>query len=340
MSLMVDITSVHVVEDAWVATDLPEGAIVTIGNYDGLHRGQRLILEKVTARAKACGVPSVVVTFEPHPTRFIRPEEAPELLTTESQKRELLAEVGVDVVLFVRFNLEVAETSAEDFVRGFLHRRLALKELYVGNAFTFGAGRKGDLNLLRKLAGELGFMVHGIAEEKHQGELVSSTRIRRALKRGQVELVAELLTRPYEIHGEVVRGDRMGQRLGWPTINVEPVHELVPAEGVYACRVVFAGVPTAFDAVTNIGTRPTVYENYQEVVESHVLAFSNDAYGQKVRLSFYKRLREERIFPSIMDLSSQIKRDVASTREYFASLDRLEGSNDSDPVVQSGFEIS
>ncbi len=337
---MVDNAMVHVVEDAWNASDLPEGAIVTIGNYDGLHRGQRLILDKVTARAKACGAPSVVVTFEPHPTRFIRPDESPELLTTPSQKKELLSEAGVDVVLFVKFNREVAETSAEEFVRTFLHQRLALKELWVGNAFTFGADRLGDLTLLRRLAEELDFTVQGVAEERFQDELVSSTRVRRALKQGRVELVTELLTRPYEIHGEVVRGDRMGQRLGWPTINVETVHELVPAEGVYACRVVFAGVPTAFDAVTNIGTRPTVYENYQKVVESHVLAFSNDAYGQKVRLSFYKRLREERIFPSIMDLSSQIKRDVAATREYFASLDRSERSNDFDPVIQSGFEMS
>lgn len=337
---MVDTSRVHVVEDAWSASDLPEGAIVTIGNYDGLHRGQRLILDKITARAKACGAPSVVVTFEPHPTRFIRPEEAPELLTTPSQKKELLSEAGVDVVLFVKFNREVAETSAEEFVRSFLHQRLALRELWVGNGFTFGAGRQGDLPLLNRLAEELGFTVHGVAEERLHGEVVSSTRVRRALKQGRVELVSELLTRPYEIHGEVVRGDRMGQRLGWPTINVDPVHELVPAEGVYACRVVFSGVPTAFDAVTNIGTRPTVYENYQKVVESHVLAFSNDAYGQKVRLSFYKRLREERIFPSIMDLSSQIKRDVAVTREYFASLGRSEGSNDFDPVIQSGFEMS
>jgi riboflavin kinase/FMN adenylyltransferase len=307
-----------VVQDAFNASDLPRGGVGTIGNFDGVHRGQRSALDLVVARAAELGVPSVVITFDPHPVAVLRPELAPPLLTTLQQKEKLLEEAGISVVLVLRFNSELAKIPARRFVREFLHEKLDLKEIYVGSSFVFGHGREGDLSLLREMGESFGFRAFGVDEVAYAGERISSTRIRRAIAEGKVSDVMEMLGRPYSISGVIARGDRMGQRLGWPTINLVPENKLLPLDGVYASRVFFPKFPAVFDSVTNVGTRPTVYENYQRVVESHILEFKSDVYGEKVELSFYKRLREERIFPTVMDLSAQIGRDVETTREYFA----------------------
>jgi riboflavin kinase/FMN adenylyltransferase len=312
-----------VVQDAFSTTDLPPGGIGTIGKYDGVHRGQRRILERVVERARGTGLSPVVVTFDPHPLKVLRPADDPGRLTTGEQQERLLQEAGIEVLLVVRFTADFAATPAELFVRDFLHRRLQLQEVYVGQSFTFGRGREGDLALLQRLGGELGFAVHGCTEVLHRGERISSTRIRRALREGRVEEAREMLGRPFAVTGRVVRGDRMGKRLGWPTINVAPDTEVLPGNGVYAGRATFPSMPVPFEAVTNIGTRPTVYENHQQVVESHVLDFSADVYGERVEVEFWKRLREERIFPTVMDLSAQIGRDVEATREFFAAHRRL-----------------
>ncbi len=308
----------HVVQDAYNSSDLPRGGVGTIGNFDGVHRGQRAILERVVSRAAELGAPAVVVTFDPHPLAVLAPDRAPIPLTTARQKEKLLQELGIDATLVVRFTPEFSRVPARDFVRGFLHERLNLKEIYVGASFVFGHRREGNLELLREMGEELGFAVGGVDEVVFAGERISSTRIRRAVAEGNVTAAAEMLGRPYALAGTIARGDRMGQRLGWPTINLVSENKLIPADGVYACRAFFPSYPATFDCVTNIGTRPTVYENYQRVVESHVLDFKADVYGQRVELHFYKRLREERIFPTVMDLSAQIGRDVEATREYFA----------------------
>jgi riboflavin kinase/FMN adenylyltransferase len=313
-----------VIQDAYNAGDLPRGGIAAIGNFDGVHRGQRAVLDQVVQRAAEAGTASLVITFEPHPLALLRPDEAPPRLTPEPRKERLLADAGVEVTLVVAFTAELARTPAETFVRDFLHRRLGLRELYVGAGFVFGHRREGNLQLLQRLGGELGFSADAVEEVTLRGERISSTRVRRALAEGRVEEAAEMLGRPHDIRGTVVRGDRMGQRLGWPTANIATVGELVPHHGVYATRLSFPAFPATFDSVTNIGTRPTVYENYQQVVESHVLDFNSDVYGQEVELSFYKRLREERIFQTVMDLSAQIGRDVEATREFFAVRRRLE----------------
>jgi riboflavin kinase/FMN adenylyltransferase len=307
-----------VVHDAYNSTDLPRGGIGTIGNYDGVHRGQRAAIDRIVARAAELSVPSMVITFDPHPMAVLRPEQAPVPLTTPQQKEKLLAEAGVDVVLILRFTPELARVPARQFVRDFLHGRLGLQEIYVGEGFTFGHRREGDLALLAATGEELGFQAYGIEEVAWGGERISSTRIRRAVGEGKLADAAAMLGRPYSITGVIVRGDRMGQKLGWPTINVTPDNKLLPADGVYAGRVFFPSYPASFDCVTNVGTRPTVYENYQRVVESHVLDFKQNVYGERVEVSFHKRLREERIFPTVMDLSAQIARDVEATREYFS----------------------
>ena len=307
-----------VVQDAFNASDLPRGGVGTIGNFDGVHRGQRSALDLVVARATELGAPSVVITFDPHPVAVLRPEMAPPLLTTLQQKEKLLEEAGISVVLVVRFNSELAKIPARRFVREFLHEKLDLKEVYVGASFMFGHGREGNLSLLQEMGEDLGFRAFGVNEVSYAGERISSSRIRRAIAEGKVGDAMEMLGRPYSIAGVIARGDRMGKRLGWPTINLVPENKLLPLDGVYASRVFFPTFPAMFDGVTNVGTRPTVYENYQRVVESHILEFKSDVYGERVELSFYKRLREERIFPTVMDLSAQIGRDVETTREYFA----------------------
>ena len=314
----------QVIHDALKSADLPYGGIATIGNYDGIHRGQRAVLDRVVQRARAEGVQSVVLTFDPHPVSILRPDSAPNLLTPATQRETLLEESGIDVMLIVRFTPEFARTEPEEFVRDFLHSALALQEIYVGSEFVFGKERRGNLALLERLGSELGFAAFGIDEVLHQGQPVSSTRIRRAIAEGSVELAMELLGRAYSLHGTIARGDRMGMRLGWPTINLLPENDQLPSDGVYTGRVLFPAMPGVFDCVTNVGTRPTVYENYQHVVESHILDFSSDVYGERVEIQFFKRLREERIFTTVMDLSAQIGRDVETTREYFAARRRLE----------------
>lgn len=312
-----------VVQDAFRATDLPQGGIAAIGNFDGIHRGQRSILERVVARAEELEVPALMITFDPHPKGILQPDSAPRRLINAEQKEALVQEIGIEAMLVVAFTQEFAATPAQEFVEDFLHRRLACREIHVGESFTFGRGREGDLDLLEDLGEELGFTAHGADEVAYRGERISSTRIRRALVEGRVADALEMLGRPYAIAGEVVQGDRMGKRLGWPTINVAPDNEILPANGVYAGRVVFPDFPAPFEAVTNIGTRPTVYENYNRVVESHILDFDTDVYGRPVEVLFFKRLREEKIFPTVMDLSAQIGRDVEATREFFAARRQL-----------------
>ncbi|HXU46630.1 MAG TPA: bifunctional riboflavin kinase/FAD synthetase [Thermoanaerobaculia bacterium] len=307
-----------VIQDALDASDLPTGGFATIGNYDGVHRGQRATLERVVARAEAEGVPSIVVTFDPHPLALLRPDQAPLLITTPAQKERLLGEIGLQFMLVVKFTRELARTPARQFVRDFLHRELAVREIHVGATFSFGREREGNLALLAEMGQALGFTAHAVQEVVHQGERISSTRVRRAVSEGRIGEAEALLGRPFAIAGSIARGDRMGKRLGWPTINVTAENRLLPADGVYATRVFFPSYPATFDCVTNIGTRPTVYENYQRVVESHILDFHADVYGERVELAFHKRLRDERIFPTVMDLSAQIGRDVEATREYFA----------------------
>jgi riboflavin kinase/FMN adenylyltransferase len=313
-----------VLQDGWNSTDVPPGAVATVGNFDGIHRGQRAILERVVARAQELGAPSALVTFTPHPLKVLRPRDAPPLLTTRMQKEQLVRELGVEALVLLRFDAELAARSAEEFVRRFLAGRMAVREVLVGETFRFGKGRQGDVALLRALGAELGFHAEGVEEVWSEGEVISSSRIRAALLAGSVEEANELLGRPYEVSGEVLRGDRMGKKLGWPTINLRVDNELVPRDGVYATRVRIEGIPGTFDTATNVGTRPTVYENFHRVVEGHILDFRADVYGRRVAMTFHRRLRDEQIFPSIMDLSAQIGRDVEATREHFAALRRRE----------------
>lgn len=308
-----------VYQDAWRRSDLPRGAVATIGNYDGVHRGQREIVDRVVARAGALGCPAAVVTFDPHPTKVLWPARAPRCLTTLAQKEELLARAGIDLLFVVRFDEEFAGTRADEFVTEFLHERLGLREIYVGSQFAFGKGREGNLELLQRLGGDQHPAV-GVDEITAGGPPISSTRIREAVATGHVQAAEWMLGRPYEITGTVVRGAGKGKELGWPTINVNHDNELIPAHGVYVTLVRISepdGGVVHRPSVSNVGVRPTVHTASAPTVESHLLDFDGDLYGRTASIEFLERIRGEQMFGSVSDLQEQIKADVVAAREHF-----------------------
>jgi riboflavin kinase/FMN adenylyltransferase len=307
----------QVVRDPFRSTDLPRGGVGTIGNFDGVHLGHRRILETVVARAREIGRPSFAITFEPHPMAVLRPDHAPRRIQTLRQKEETIEAIGIDALLVIPFTRDFSLTEPEEFVRTLLRDRLGASELFIGAHFAFGRGKRGDLALLSRLGAECGFAASAVDEVIQAGEPVSSTRIRRALERGAVVEANAMLGRDYELDGFVSRGDRLGHQIGVPTINLEPENELPPADGVYVTEIEIRSFGRRFESVSNIGRRPTLYEDYTTTIETYVLDFSADVYGEKVRLFFLDRLREERKFPSMMDLKAQIQRDIAATREYF-----------------------
>jgi riboflavin kinase/FMN adenylyltransferase len=309
----------QVFRDPLRSTDLPRGGIVTIGNFDGVHRGHQKILATVVARARETGNPAVAVTFDPHPLKVLHPEQAPHMIQTLAQKEEAIEKLGFDAVLVVPFTRDFSLTEPEDFVRAFLGDKLGAREVFLGAHFAFGRGRRGNLDLLRRLGPECGFTAQGVPEVLQDGEPISSTRIREAVGRGEIASANAMLGRPFELDGFIAKGDRMGRKLGYPTINLRPDNELHPADGVYFSKVFFKSFGREFVCVTNIGRRPTVYEDYETTIESYILDFSSDVYGEKIRLFFYDRVREERTFPSMMELTAQIARDIEETRRYFAA---------------------
>jgi len=309
--------TLHVVRDPLRSTDLPRGGIATIGNFDGVHLGHRRILEKVVARAREADRPSVAITFEPHPLSVLRPDHAPRRLQTLRQKEEALEAIGIENLLVIPFTRDFSLTEPEEFVRSVLRTRLAVSEIYLGSHFAFGRGKRGDIALLKRMGPECGFVASSVEEVISDGEAISSTRIRSAIARGDVVRANAMLGREYEIDGLVAKGDKVGRKIGYPTINLEPENELHPADGVYVTQIHIQSFERRFDCVTNIGRRPTVYEDYATVIETFVLDFSANVYGERVRLFFFERLREERRFPSVTALSDQIGRDIEETRKYF-----------------------
>jgi riboflavin kinase / FMN adenylyltransferase len=309
--------TLHVVRDPLRSTDLPRGGIVTIGNFDGVHLGHRRILEKVVARAREADRPSVAITFEPHPLSVLRPDHAPRRLQTLRQKEEALEAIGIENLLVIPFTRDFSLTEPEEFVRSVLRTRLAVSEVYLGSHFAFGRGKRGDIALLKRMGPECGFVAASVEEVISDGEAISSTRIRSAIARGDVVRANAMLGREYEIDGLVAKGDKVGRKIGYPTINLEPENDLHPADGVYVTQIHIQSFDRRFDCVTNIGRRPTVYEDYATVIETFVLDFSANVYGERVRLFFFERLREERRFPSVTALSDQIGRDIEETRKYF-----------------------
>jgi riboflavin kinase / FMN adenylyltransferase len=288
--------------------------IATIGNFDGLHRGHRAILDRVLARATLTGGSSLLVTFDPHPLKVLAPERAPRLITTRRQKLSLLEDAGLDFVLILPFTMELAAVEAETFVRGHLQEGLHVREVYVGANFNFGRGRAGNADLLVRLCTGLGIHAERVPEVLALGSPISSSRIRRAVLSGEVELARDLLGRPFCIEGTVIHGAGRGTGLGFPTANLAAAHDLIPQDGVYVTETLLEGAPHA--SVTNIGSRPTFGEA-SRVVESHLLQAPGDLYGHAVEVRFLARLRQELKFESPQALIDQVRRDVEKARAYF-----------------------
>ena len=300
------------------------GTAVTIGAYDGVHLGHQAVLRELRALATGRGLPTVVLTFDRHPASVVRPESAPKLLTDLDQKLELLAAVGdVDHTVVLRFDEARSQEEAGDFVADVLVDALSARLVVVGEDFHFGRGRQGNVALLVEMGATFGFDVFGLGLLATPGldTPVSSTAIRRALVRGEVEQAADQLGRPHEVRGTVVRGDRRGGAvLGFPTANVAvPPEILLPTDGIYAGWFVRPGGDGRAAAVS-VGRRPTFTpEADASVVEAYVLDFDGDLYGESARVQFVRRLRDEVRFESVEDLVAQMHADVEATREVLGS---------------------
>ena len=281
--------------------------IVALGNFDGLHRGHLKILERVKhAAAEHAGTP-MVVTFDPHPSRILRPDKAPPLLMTTAQRLEALRRSGITHVAVVRFTKKLSQWTPERFVERVLVEWLRVGEVCVGANFLFGHERSGTFNTLRTLGQRFGFRADMVDPVRYKDFVVSSTRIRRLITEGRVDEAGALMGHPYAITGAVVEGRRRGREIGFPTANVDSPNELLPATGVYATNLIVDGLVRP--SVTNVGIRPTFDDAAGTTVEAHVLDFDGDLYGREVQVSFVQRLREERRFADLDALREQIEAD-------------------------------
>ncbi len=291
---------------------------VTIGNFDGVHRGHQALVSAAVARARESGGVSVVLTFDPHPARVLGPGRAPAALTSLTQKEELLALLGVDRLAVLPFDAGVAQLPPDAFAREVLQGTIGARHVVVGESFRFGHGREGDARALAALGEGLGFSVRALPAVLEQGGLVSSSRVREELVRGDVRAARGLLGRAYFVDASVVRGDGRGRTIGVPTANLLAENEILPARGVYAGRLRVPG-GAWHPSVMNLGHRPT-FGGEHSTVEAHLIDFEGDLYGARVRLEFHERLRGEQRFEGKEALVAQIREDVARARALLSGL--------------------
>jgi riboflavin kinase/FMN adenylyltransferase len=304
--------------------DVPAGfgpTLVSVGNFDGVHRAHRYVLSEIVGRAKTLNAKSMAVTFEPHPTRILRPDQNLKLLTPTPEKLRLLGATGIDAVLLLPFTRDLSLMTPHQFAQEILKKRLHACEVHEGYNFHFGHKASGDIRTLRELGREMGFEVHDYPEMRLRGEPVSSSHIRHLLREGRVSRARHLLARPFSILSTAGRGRGYGSRYTVPTINMARYEELVPKDGVYITRTRVGD--ECFDSVTNIGNRPTFGAD-SFAVESHLLNFHplEVTADTEVEIHFLDRVRDEIKFSSVDALREQIGRDVARTQKYFRRLSR------------------
>jgi riboflavin kinase / FMN adenylyltransferase len=294
------------------------GTVVTVGTFDGVHRGHWAVLQEIRARAEATGRRSVLLTFHPHPLRIVRPEYAPPLLTTPVEKKEILAESGLDFAVFLQFTPLLSRYPPERFVEEILVERLGVQELVIGHDHGFGRGRSGDAETLRRLGDEFGFAVDVVPPVQVDGEAVSSSRIRRAVAAGEMGAAERGLGRPYGLRGVVVRGDGRGRQLGFPTANLGGLdsEKLHPPPGIYAVRGVTRG--GVYDGALHLGPRPT-FQGAPPSIELHLMDFEGELYGEEVRVDFVLRLRDVLPFATVDALVEQMREDVVRAREVLST---------------------
>ncbi|HEV7209706.1 MAG TPA: bifunctional riboflavin kinase/FAD synthetase [Mycobacteriales bacterium] len=291
--------------------------VLTIGVFDGVHRGHRVIIRRAVERAREVHQPALVLTFDPHPSEVVRPGSHPPVLTGPRRKAELLAELGVDVLCVVPFTLEFSRLSPAQFVHEVLVEQLHASAVVVGENFRFGAKAAGDIRELTRLGESFGFATEGVGLVAESGTRFSSTAIRALVAAGDVAAAALALGRPHRVSGVVVRGDGRGREIGYPTANVQPLPQAaVPADGVYAGRLIRAD-GTALAAAVSVGTNPT-FAGTERRVEAYVLDFSGDLYGDSVGIDFVEHLRGQVRYTSVDPLLEQIARDVEDTRRLLA----------------------
>jgi riboflavin kinase / FMN adenylyltransferase len=287
--------------------------VLTIGNFDGLHRGHQALLKSVVQRAVEKSGTATVLTFDPHPITVLSPTTPLRLLTTVEDKLARFQEAGIAQVFCIPFDKAFAAFTPETFVCKVLRDQIGVRELFVGEQFAFGAGRSGRMTDLARLSKSAGFVVHAMPPIRVEDEIVSSTRIRTIVQAGEVHRAARFLGRPYDLSGTVIHGDQRGQALGWPTANIRlPYHRVIPADGVYATTAVWKG--RILDSVTYIGTRPT-FGDGERLLEIYLLDEQMDLYGQEMSVRFLERLRGDQVFATPEELSRQIAIDVLRTRD-------------------------
>jgi riboflavin kinase/FMN adenylyltransferase len=291
------------------------GCVATIGNFDGVHLGHRAVFLRLLAEGRALGLPATVITFEPQAMEYFVPEAAPARLTRLREKLAALADCGIERVMLLEFGPRLARMDARDFVRELLVRGLNVRHLLVGDDFRFGRGREEDFRLLEVMGAEHGFAVEDLHTITHGEERISSTRIREALARGELDLARHLLGRPYRICGRIGHGDKRGRTIGFPTANINLHRRVSPLRGVYAVMV-DAVADRPWPGVANIGIRPTLGGEPRYLLEVHLFDFDGDLYGRHAEVEFRLRLRDEKKFGSFEELKIQIERDAAAARAY------------------------
>lgn len=283
--------------------------VLTIGNFDGVHLGHRSIFRQVKEKAKEIEGESIVYTFEPHPVEVLAPERKPLLITPFEEKLRLIAELGIDVAICAEFSEEFANQTPGDFVKNILYDQIKIRQLFVGHDYTFGKDRRGNIALLKEFGRKLGFNVEVVEVVRVGGVVVSSSRIRELIQKGELREAAKLLGRNYLLAGKVIYGHGRGsKKLGFPTANLESAGVLVPKPGIYAVWVLYEG--RRYQGVANLGWNPT-FHNQKFSIEVHILNFHQDIHGQTLRMEFVERLRDEITFPGPEELTAQIKKDIS-----------------------------
>lgn len=296
--------------------EIQRPTVLTLGVFDGLHVGHQLIMRTVVDRARDTGAVPTVITFDPHPRAVLHPESAPPLLQTLDQKVEGFGVLGIEQTIVVRFDEAFSQIRAGDFLRDVVKDRLHAKEVYLGCGFAFGHDREGNIELLRRVSQELGFLADEVPEVRFRNRRVSSSKVRQLLAEGKVNLARRLLGRPYGVEGLVERGAERGRTIGFPTANLHPKNRVIPRNGVYVTGTLIDGQWRR--SVTNVGVRPTFGAATKPSVETFVIDWAGDLYGDVVRVRFLYRLRDEKKFGSIDELRTQIEYDVNRAQHYFA----------------------
>ena len=294
----------------------PIPCVLTIGNFDGVHRGHQAMLARLKAVALERGLPAAVMTFEPHPREVFTPELAPARLTSLREKIELFKQHGIDRLVLVRFSKRFAQLSPSEFTQKILIDGIQARWILIGDDFKFGAKRAGDLAVLRQAGTQFGFEVESLGSVLVDHERVSSTAVRAALAQGDMAQATRFLGRPYSISGRVVHGDKLGHELGFPTANIQMKHNKPPLCGIFAVEL--NGLDGCrLPGVASLGVRPTVKTNGAATLEVHVFDFHERIYGAHVRVDFLHKLRDEEKYPDLPTLIAQIERDVVDAKNYF-----------------------